>query len=264
MFKFASVIFGAGLVFGGVPALAGDLPPDTADNVMNACRAEYHRVCSYVVPGEGRVARCLMDHEVELAAPCLKTLKLAFAIEACMPDYRRLCQGVPSGPQSFECLANRMQALNPECRRVVTANAPYFERRSEPYGYNRRPVPYGDTYAGRARVPSDDANPYRGPVPYGDTYAGRGRVPSDDGYGYRGPTPYGDSYAFRDPKSYGQAEGYGRGQPGDERYGNPDDQREGDPYGAEGEGGYAPYGDRFGGQSYAGPRYPYGFPYGRE
>ncbi len=137
MVKFARYILGAGLIFGATAAMAGDLPPEMAEGVMNTCRADYHRLCSDVVPGDGRAARCLLDNQRELAPPCLKAVKLAYAIHACMPDIHRYCEGVPRGPQAFGCLAERMDMLRPECRRVITANAPYMmPPGGERYGYN--------------------------------------------------------------------------------------------------------------------------------
>ncbi len=170
MFKIAKYILGAGLIFGATAASAGGLPQDVIDGVMNSCRPDYHRFCSYVVPGGGRVARCLLDHETELTPSCLMPLKLAYAIEACLPDYNRFCNGVPRGPEALECLADRTGSLNPECQSVVSANARYMEPRHDRYGYNRSPAPNGEAYAyredrGQDRYADDSApryNPYDG------------------------------------------------------------------------------------------------------
>jgi len=179
MLKSLKAILGAGVIFGATAASAGGLPPEVLDNVMQTCRADYHRVCSDVLPGGGRVGRCLLDHETELAPPCLKAIKLAYAIEACMPDYRRFCNGVaPGGGQIVECLADRIEALAPECQRVVSANAPYATQGRERYS-SYRGQSYGDPYRDR----------------YEDRYAGR----PDDRY--------------RD-QPYGEARPYDRGYDG--------------------------------------------------
>ena len=192
MVKFARYILGAGLIFGATAAMAGDLPPEMAEGVMNTCRADYHRLCSDVVPGDGRAARCLLDNQRELAPPCLKAVKLAYAIHACMPDIHRYCEGVPRGPQAFGCLAERMDMLRPECRRVITANAPYMmPPGGERYGYNGggqgpygRPGPYSPGQYG--------SNPYA--FPYApddgrDTAQDRPAPRPRDGYGYAPPPP---------------------------------------------------------------------------
>jgi hypothetical protein len=190
MFKsLKSLIAGAGLVLGATAASAGGLPPEVLDDVMRTCRPDYHRVCSEVVPGGGRVGRCLLDHERELAPQCLKAIKLAYAVESCMPDYRRFCPGVaPGGGQIVECLADRIEQLAPECARVVSANAPYAtpgrERYSsyraspsEPYANEsyRRERPYDDRYA--------DQYAHRGYDRYREPY-GDGRYPDRS---YDGP-----------------------------------------------------------------------------
>ncbi len=206
MFKFVKYLIGAGLIAGSTTvAAAGDLPPEVIDGVMASCRPDYHQLCSFVVPGSGRVARCLLDHEMELAPPCLKSIKLAYAMEACMPDYRRLCNGVPpGGGQIVECLASRMEALAPECQRVVSANAPYAGPGHERYSYNRGPGPYADptpnAEAYRYEPRPSETTPYPA-RPYDDRYAdrgyaqqpygGEGRYP-DQGYnnpGYQQPSP---------------------------------------------------------------------------
>jgi hypothetical protein len=39
-----------------------------------ACEADYRRLCVAVVPGGGRVRRCLEDHVEALSAPCRQIL----------------------------------------------------------------------------------------------------------------------------------------------------------------------------------------------
>jgi hypothetical protein len=178
MLKSLKIILGAGVIFGATAASAGGLPPEVLDNVMQTCRADYHRVCSEVVPGSGRVGRCLLDHETELAPSCLKAIKLAYAIEACMPDYRRFCNGVaPGGGQIVECLSERMESLAPECQRVVSANAPYAAPGRERYSFYRGQS-YGDPYRDR---PYEDRNADRGYDRYRDQPYGEAR-PYDRGY----------------------------------------------------------------------------------
>lgn len=224
MFKIARYIFGAGLVFAATAASAGDLQADAADGVMDACRTDYHRMCSYVVPGEGRVARCLLDRQMELSPYCLQSLKIASAAEDCLPDYQRLCPGVPKGRQAFQCLASRMDMLMPACRRVVSANAPYMQPRGDRYsyngGYNAAPAPYGAPAPYTGPAPYAEPNP--GPYAYRDGYA-RPSVPQGqpyNGYAYPGEqraAPSYDGYAYQnepqrksyDRYSYHYGPGYG-------------------------------------------------------
>ena len=227
MFNIARYVIGAGLIFGATAAVAGDLRPDTADSIMDACRSDYHRICSEVVPGDGRVARCLMDHERDLAPYCLQSLKSASAAEDCMPDYQRFCPDVPKGQEAFRCLAQRMERLEPACRRVVAANAPYMQPRGDRYSSNEGPAPYGPRpYPDRAPYPYEGPYPgpyaydgYSGPAepqgrPYGG-YAGFGERRDAPRYGagaYGDEAPRGDS---RSGDSYHYGPGYGGQYAGD-------------------------------------------------
>ncbi len=237
MLKIAQYILGAALIFGPAAASAGDLVPDAADGIMNSCRPDYHRICSNVAPGNGRVARCLLDHQAEISPYCLQAIKIASAVEDCMPDYQRLCPGVAKGQQAFQCLADRIDMLMPACRRVVSANLPYMQR-GERYsyngGYNGGPAPYA------APAPYSSPAPYAGPNPgpyaYQDGYARpsepqqpyngyAGRAPQSQPYsGYAGPgAPQGQSYngyAYPgDPRTGPQYDGYAyRNEPPREPY----------------------------------------------
>jgi hypothetical protein len=226
MLKIAQYVLGAGLLIGATAASAGDLSSDVADGVMDTCRGDYHRICPRVVPGDGRVTRCLLDHEMELSPPCLQTLKIASAVEDCLPDYDRYCQGVPKGKEAFQCLAGKIERLAPPCRRVVDANAPYMLPRGERYSYNGGTSPYYGTPAPYSRhAPYDD----REPAPYGGReepgaggYAGPGepqgqsQIQPYNGYAYPADRREGGSYSYsgppreaNDPYAYHYGPGYG-------------------------------------------------------
>ncbi len=222
MLKIAQYVLGAGLLIGATAASAGGLASDVADGVMDTCRADYHRICPRVVPGDGRVARCLLDHERELSPPCLQTLKIASAVEDCLPDYGRYCQDVPKGIEAFQCLAGKVERLTPACQRVVDANAPYMQPRGERYSYNGTTPPYYGTSAPYSRTaPYDERNP----APYGHEepgaggYAGPSEPQQGEPYGgqaYPADPRYGGSYSYsgppresNDPYSYHYGPGYG-------------------------------------------------------
>ena len=194
MLQSLKVVLGAGIIFGATAASAGGLPPEVLDTVMQTCRADYHRVCSEVVPGGGRVGRCLLDHETELEPPCLKEIKLAYAIEVCLPDYRRFCDGVaPGGDRIVECLADRIKSLAPQCQRVVSANARYAVPGRERYSFYRGQG-YGDTYRDR---PYEGRYAERGYDRYRDQPYGEGRS-YDRGYD-GAPEPYPAPEEEREP-----------------------------------------------------------------
>ncbi len=279
MLKIAQYILGAALIFGPAAASAGDLVPDAADGIMNSCRPDYHRICSNVAPGNGRVARCLLNHQAEISPYCQQAIKIASAVEDCMPDYQRLCPGVAKGQQAFQCLADRIDMLMPACRRVVSANAPYM-RRDERYGYNggynANPAPYASpapysspapyagpnpgAYAsqdGYAR-PSEPQQPYNG-------YAGPGAPQSQPYNGYAGPgAPQGQAYngyAYPgDPRTGPQYDGYAyRNEQPREPYDGYAYQPNPGPgytgrYAEQGEPRFRSYDDNYSG-GYAGPGY---------
>jgi hypothetical protein len=258
MFKIAKYVIGAWLVAGASAASAGDVPSEVADNMMRSCRADYHRICPDVVPGAGRASLCLLDHEAELSPACLEAVKTAHAIEVCTPDYRRYCEGA-KGLQAMECLASRMEALKPECRRIVAANAPYMNRRSSRYAYGS-PAPYGPPspgpYAYRGGPEDEDryaeeggasgpygAYPYPGrPGPNG-TYPYQGRQAPDGAYPYAGrPGPDG-AYTYPGRPAPGGTYPYAGGPGPDERDAREDERR------------FRSYDDRYAGRS--GPQRDY-------
>ena len=47
---------------------------DRADAAKKACKGDYQRLCSGVMPGGGRIVACLQNHSSELAPECAKAL----------------------------------------------------------------------------------------------------------------------------------------------------------------------------------------------
>jgi cysteine rich repeat protein len=196
MAKFVILVAGATLLMGAAAAQAQ--PSEFAERVMNTCRPDAERVCAGVQPGEGRIARCLLDHERDLKPSCLRGIKLAYAIEVCMPEYKRLCSSVPQGPAAVECLAQRRETLPQDCRRVLAASEPFLGGQPDRYGYNREAGPYGGPYQGPyARPYGDSPRPYA----YGGPPSPYGAPPSAYPYGGR-PGPYSNREPPRDDEAY--------------------------------------------------------------
>jgi hypothetical protein len=48
--------------------------------VIQACRADYDRLCGDVTPGGGRILACLQSHAGQLTSACAQTLPRAQAL----------------------------------------------------------------------------------------------------------------------------------------------------------------------------------------
>lgn len=56
-------------------AIAHPASAQTSAAVRQACEADYHRFCATVVPGDGRIVRCLTDRDKDLAPDCRSALR---------------------------------------------------------------------------------------------------------------------------------------------------------------------------------------------
>ena len=55
------------------------------------CRAEMDKFCKSVTPGEGRILKCLQEHDAELSEACRAYVNAAAQYVACLDDVLRLC-----------------------------------------------------------------------------------------------------------------------------------------------------------------------------
>ena len=86
-----------------------------------ACRADAEKFCKDVQPGEGRMAKCLAQHESELSKGCREGMakgrkRMEEVTAACHDDASKLCAGVEPGKgRMARCLAGRKNELSPAC-----------------------------------------------------------------------------------------------------------------------------------------------------
>ncbi len=89
------------------------------------CSQERAQFCPSVEPGEGRVGRCLREHEADLGQACLAKLKelearvSAFA-KVCEADAKRFCSAAQAGGGRVgQCLAEHRAELSADCANVL-------------------------------------------------------------------------------------------------------------------------------------------------
>ena len=93
------------------------------------CKADLEKFCQGVQPGEGRIAKCLNEHEAELSQECKASMKSstmeakevvdAFS-QACGKDVETLCKGVPPGEGRIaKCLTEHEAELSQECKASI-------------------------------------------------------------------------------------------------------------------------------------------------
>ncbi len=91
----------------------------------NACADDVSKFCKDVQPGQGRIIKCMKEHENELSAECKAQLtemsaKRQEAREACEDDVARLCSNATSGKGGImRCLKEHENELSPQCKAMM-------------------------------------------------------------------------------------------------------------------------------------------------
>ena len=98
----------------------------SAEEVDKPCVADAKKLCKDVQPGEGRIARCMKEHEKELSPGCKKNIvkakeKIRDVAEACKGDAEKLCKDVEPGKgRILRCLKQHEGELSADCKKEVT------------------------------------------------------------------------------------------------------------------------------------------------
>jgi len=98
----------------------------SAEPVDRPCVADAGKLCKGVQPGEGRVARCMKEHEKELSPGCKENIgkmkeKVRDVAEACKDDAAKLCKEVEPGKgRILRCLKQHEGELSPACKEQMT------------------------------------------------------------------------------------------------------------------------------------------------
>ena len=98
----------------------GPVPKAFADK--GACADDVSKFCKDVQPGQGRIIKCMKEHESELSPGCKAQLaqvkeKVQEAREACEDDIFQFCGDVkPGGGRIVRCLKEHENELSPKCK----------------------------------------------------------------------------------------------------------------------------------------------------
>jgi len=110
------LMFAAGMFLLSIAAGA------SAEEVDRPCVADAKKLCKNVQPGDGRIARCMKEHQNKLSSGCRENMakakeKIKDAAEACKEDAGRLCKGVEPGQgRILACLKQHEGELSAECK----------------------------------------------------------------------------------------------------------------------------------------------------
>jgi len=86
------------------------------------CQEDILKFCKEVTPGSGRLDRCLREHQDEVSRECREKRlgireKVRGTLDACLPDVKKFCEGVPAGQARIvRCLKEHEAELSSPCR----------------------------------------------------------------------------------------------------------------------------------------------------
>lgn len=112
----------------GCKQMAGKMAErkEKMDAAKEACKADKEKFCKGVEPGEGRLMKCMKEHEAELSEGCRKVSgemkekmkeKMKGASEACKADKEKFCKDVEPGEgRIVKCLKEHEAELSEACK----------------------------------------------------------------------------------------------------------------------------------------------------
>ena len=89
------------------------------------CKEDAEKLCKGVEPGEGRIVRCLKQHEAELSAACKEKRdsfreRMQEIRAACDEDAKKFCAGVQPGQGRIaNCLRSHQTDLSQDCTAAI-------------------------------------------------------------------------------------------------------------------------------------------------
>jgi cysteine rich repeat protein len=89
------------------------------------CRSEMDKLCKGVAAGEGRILKCLQEHDADLSDACRAYVNTASQYVACLDDVLQLCPGTqPGGARGMKCLRANQGKLSTECKNEIRKHRP--------------------------------------------------------------------------------------------------------------------------------------------
>jgi hypothetical protein len=109
-------------VFIAVVVGLGFLAVPQAFAERGACRDDVAKYCKDVQPGEGRMIKCMKEHEKDLSPGCKANMaemekKYHEAREDCKDDVMKFCSDIKPGQgRIIHCLKEHEKELSPQCK----------------------------------------------------------------------------------------------------------------------------------------------------
>jgi len=120
------------------------------------CQEDIRKFCKDVVPGSGRLDRCLREHQDEISLECREVRlgikeKVTGFIDECAGDMKKFCGNVPGGDARIaRCLKEHEAKLSPECRARAKGLKELMGRGNPCYGDQEEFC--GDVVPGQGRI----------------------------------------------------------------------------------------------------------------
>jgi hypothetical protein len=87
-----------------------------------ACADDLANYCKDVQPGEGRIIKCMEEHENNLSSGCKATMAEMEKKHPCADDAIRYCSKIkPGGGRIIQCLKENENELTPQCKAKIQA-----------------------------------------------------------------------------------------------------------------------------------------------
>lgn len=91
------------------------------------CKVDKEKFCSSIEKGDGRIVKCLKEHENELSPSCKafkesKKESRQQAREVCKEDVKKLCDSVEQGEgRKVKCLIEKQSQASPACQQAIAS-----------------------------------------------------------------------------------------------------------------------------------------------